>query len=398
MLKHLATMIVIGGVVFLMWGISPMVPLTVASQTAKASGKPAFQTMIAENVRRTTHIVSSRSTAALGFNIPLLRVYLPRIDNSAYAVVTFDTPRLFKASGQPVEFELERGGYNEKLYADEIRFVSPGGIAAPTYARAKGAGRIQYPLKIVTRTVHSGKTTNNPEVIINSPLVTYIDQNIPEMVFLQSSIGPVRAYDATGRQLIIKDYNASQAKGEITRRTLAFLGEIAEVQIDTVTQWAEMAFTYDLPPTKPLPDSYSGHTVSRPPKITATPGGKVSLTLIQSKRPTSPREASPKSPQTLDTGMQSFHNALAMPTNPENEAAIKQLIKAGADVNAKNNWGRMSLHLVTYRCDTTVVVQALIEAGADVNAQTAHGNTPLWLAQQMKCQENIRLLKQAGAK
>lgn len=58
----------------------------------------------------------------------------------------------------------------------------------------------------------------------------------------------------------------------------------------------------------------------------------------------------------------------------------------------------MSLHFVTYRCDTTIVVQALIEAGADVNARTVNGNTPLWLAQQMKCQENIRLLKQAGAK
>ena len=396
MLKQILTgIILIIGLVFSIWGKQP----AAGSHLAKESKKPIFQTVMPTTVREAIHIVSSRSTAAFGFNTPLVRIYLPRIDNSAYTIIKFDKPQLLNGNGKRVAREIEQGGYDLDLYSDEIRFTAPTGKKTVEYAKAKGTGQINYPIKITTSIIHPVKgASNDAGATIDGNFVIYTDQNISEMVFKQSHMGPVRAYDATGRQLIMGDYNASQVQGDIMRRTLSFLGEIAKVEIDTVTQWAEMKFSYELPPTKPLPESYRGHTVSRPPKITATPGGKVSLTLIPSEKRTSPEKASPKSPQTLDTGMQFFHYALAMPTSPENEAAVKQLIKAGADVNVKDNWGRMSLHFVTYRCDTTVVVQALIEAGADVNAKTANGNTPLWLAQQMKCQENIRLLIQAGAK
>lgn len=398
--KHLTNMIVMGGMVFLMWGTtSIMFPFAAATPPANGLGKPIFQTVTAKNVRIATHIVSSRSTAVFGFNTPVVRIYLPRIDNSAYAIIKFDEPKLLNNNGKSVTCEIERGGYDIYIYSDEIRFASPDRKKTVTYAKAIGTGQINYPLKITTSIIHPVEGVPDSAVAtINGNFVTYTDQNIPEMVFHQSQLGPVRAYDATGRQLIMGDYNASQAQGEIMRRTLSFLGKIAKVEVDTVTEWADLAFTYDLPPTKPLPESYSGHSVSRPPKITATPGGKVSVMLIQDKEPVAKKAAAAKSSQKLDTGLDFFHHALAMPTNPENESAIKQLIKAGADVNAKDNWGRMSLHFVTYRCDTTIVVQALIEAGADVNARTANGHTPLWFAQQMKCQENIRLLKQAGAK
>ena len=395
MLRQILTgIIVISAIVISVWGKQP----EALSPLEKTSIQPAFQTVTPTTVQGAIHIVSSRSTAALGFNTPLIRIYLPRIDNSAYAIIKFDEPKLLNINGKSIAREIERGGYDIDLYSDEIRFAAPDGMETLSYAKAKGTGRILYPLKITTRAGHSGQAANNPEVIINSYRVTYIDQNIPEMVFKQSHMGPVRAYDAMGRQLIMGDYNASQTQGEIMRRTLSFLGKIAKVEIDTVAEWTEMAFTYELPPTKPLPESYRGYVVSRPPEIKSTPGGKVSITLIQDEKPTAKKSVTAKSPPMMDTGLEFFHYALAMPTNPENEAAIKQLIKAGADVNAKDNWGRMSLHFVAYRCDTVAIVKALIAAGADVNARTVNGNTPLWLAQQMKCQENIRLLKQAGAK
>ena len=110
MLKNLATTIVTSGVMFLIWGTSPMVPLTTAPQTAIASGKPTFQTITAENIRRTTHIVSSRSTAALGFDTPLVRIYLPRTDSSAYAVVTFDTPGFLTQADNPLNSNWSAAG------------------------------------------------------------------------------------------------------------------------------------------------------------------------------------------------------------------------------------------------------------------------------------------------
>ena len=395
MLKQILTGIIL--IIFLLffnWGKQPIA----GSHHANTSVKPAFQTVTYDAVREMLQIVSSRSTASFGFNTPLVRIYLPRIENSAYAVVTFDKPQLMDTRGKPVAYELERGGYDKKLFADEIRFVVPNRTGTVAYAKAKGSGTIKYPTTIATHTVYSKMTDADEAATINGSLVTYIDKNIPDLTFQQSSIGPVRAYDATNRQLIMGDYNASQSDGKITRRTIEFSDEIAKVEIDTVTQWAEMAFIYELPPTRPLPESYRGHTVSRPPEIKATPGGKVSVTLIQAEKPAAKKASSVKSSQKIDTGLEFLHYALSMPTSPENEATIQQLIKAGADVNAKDDWGRMSLHLVAYRCDAVVVVRTLIAAGANVNAKTANGHTPLWLAEEMDCQENIRLLKQAGAK
>ncbi len=277
MSKQLLTVIIlISGMVFSTWENQSVA----SSRLAKASKQPTFHIVTPPNVQKSTQIVSSRSTAAFGFNAPLVRIYLPRIDNSTYAVIEFDEPMLLNDNGKSIACEIERGGYNIDLYSDEIRFAAPDGMETLSYAKAKGTGRILYPLKITTRAVHSGQPASNPEVIINGSRVTYIDQNISEMVFKQSHMGPVRAYDATGRQLIMGDYNASQTQGKIMRRTLSFLGKIAKVEIDTVAEWAEMAFSYKLPPTKPLPESYRGYVVSRPPQISATRDGDVSVRFV----------------------------------------------------------------------------------------------------------------------
>ena len=59
-----------------------------------------------------------------------------------------------------------------------------------------------------------------------------------------------------------------------------------------------------------------------------------------------------------------------------NIEAVKQHLAAGADVNAKNQLGRTSLHAAAYR-GRTVVVELLVANDADVNALSVNGKTPL---------------------
>lgn len=68
---------------------------------------------------------------------------------------------------------------------------------------------------------------------------------------------------------------------------------------------------------------------------------------------------------------------LFMAIDAENSDACKALIKAGADVNAKNDEGKTPL----MRVQSAALCKILIKAGANVNATTTSGMTPLMMAQ-----------------
>lgn len=73
--------------------------------------------------------------------------------------------------------------------------------------------------------------------------------------------------------------------------------------------------------------------------------------------------------------------------------AVKALIAAGADVNAKTNDGKTALMKAASRQDIETV-KILIAAGADVNVKTEDGQTALSRAKSANIAE---LLRKAGA-
>lgn len=76
---------------------------------------------------------------------------------------------------------------------------------------------------------------------------------------------------------------------------------------------------------------------------------------------------------------------------------LKKLIKDGADVNAKDNYGWTAMMMSAWNGHTECVA-ALISAGTDVNANDNYGNTAILLAAWDGNKDCVKLLKKAGAK
>lgn len=99
--------------------------------------------------------------------------------------------------------------------------------------------------------------------------------------------------------------------------------------------------------------------------------------------------------ETLDTDDQPLHIACWQ----KYESMVKVLIAAGADVNARGDFGSTPLHYAVFEGDeySTPIVRALLVAGADPNLiDKRSSSTPLKWAQREHhdgLAESIRLLK-----
>ncbi len=77
-------------------------------------------------------------------------------------------------------------------------------------------------------------------------------------------------------------------------------------------------------------------------------------------------------------------------------AAVRTLVEAGADVNARQGDGSTALHWASHR-DNREIAALLVRAGAEVNATNDLGVTPLWAACENGSSALVAILLEAGA-
>ena len=100
-----------------------------------------------------------------------------------------------------------------------------------------------------------------------------------------------------------------------------------------------------------------------------------------------------------NSGGTPLHYAATFSKNPE---ILSLLIKAGADVNAKDACGNTPLHGAASYNENPEILTILLNAGADVNAKNDGGTTPLdWATSPPRGKpkpKNAEVLRAAGGK
>ena len=227
---------------------------------AEEGPKPEFKTFTEDELRSAIKIVPARSYAVFGYNTPEVQLHLPQIANSSYAEIDFPDPVLTNDAGELVTFQVERGGYQEKTFSDEIRFQPTEGDAVLQFAHVKGTVKVKYPLSVKTQTFTPAKLGAKAlGVKINGPFVSFADEAFqpPDPSF--TKLRPVRAYDAAGRQLEAHSNSETGMDNDgVERKRMAFYGNVARLEIDSVDSWAELELPYDLAPAPMLPAGHEG--------------------------------------------------------------------------------------------------------------------------------------------
>ena len=98
-----------------------------------------------------------------------------------------------------------------------------------------------------------------------------------------------------------------------------------------------------------------------------------------------------------DNKMNLLDDKLIMASMLGNTHQASSYLKEGADVNAKNEFGRRPIHFCSMYQNITLL-KILLDNGARVNVKDREGNTPLKLARQRRLHDTCELLIKAGAK
>ena len=79
------------------------------------------------------------------------------------------------------------------------------------------------------------------------------------------------------------------------------------------------------------------------------------------------------------------------------EGVVARLIRAGVDINARDNGQRWTALAFAARDGKVGICDALLRAGAEVDATDSFGNTPLWRAASRSNTDVVDLLVANGA-
>ena len=225
-----------------------------------------FQSFTEAQLHSGMAVVAARSYAVFGYNTPEVRVKLPHVSNSSYSKIEFSAATLSNAAGKPVKFELEEGGYEESKFSDEIRFRTPDSDAVLQFAHVRGHVKLKYPLEVQTLAFTSGQTGPKELALkIDGPYVSFSEEtvHIPEVSF--ATLRPIRAYDSAGH--LLDQYSTTETSSDEngTETThMAFYGNVARLEIDSVQQWADLDLAYDLTPAPLLPVGHEGENPENP--------------------------------------------------------------------------------------------------------------------------------------
>ena len=212
---------------------------------------------------------AGRNYAWMGYNTPEIHLQMPAVDNSAYAEVTFDPPKLLDKTGKAVAYEVESGLYDPETHRNEVRFVPK--EAKPDsppveFVRAVGTIKVRYPAAGRTLVVKPGtapvaagaaKVSATPtSLIVDAPA----GWKMIEAPFGSGLEEPLRVYDAAGKRLE-EDQSQRLMQGREDggqKTTHVFKGKVGQVKLDVIDEWAEVDLAYDLPPMAKLPAEGAG--------------------------------------------------------------------------------------------------------------------------------------------
>lgn len=212
-----------------------------------------YQKLSLEQLKKAIKIVSKRSEAIFGFNTPEVACFFPRISNSAYGSIDFKDVKLRDKARHDIEYEAELSGFMEDSNSSEIRFLPASGQKTVTFDKAAGSVHIKYPLSLKTLSVKKGE--NSKLVQFDKRVIRYKTEGVAKAESLFAKLRPVRAYDASGRQLYQLGFSGFYSIGDGEFEALAFWGEPVRVEIDVVEQWAEFDMPFELAPADLLPAS-----------------------------------------------------------------------------------------------------------------------------------------------
>jgi hypothetical protein len=213
---------------------------------------------------------AGRNYAWIGYNTPEIHLQLPAVDNSAYADVTFEPPKLLDKTGKAVVYEVERGIYDAETHQDEVRFVPKDAKrdSPPVeFARAVGTIKVRYPAAGRTVVVKPGGAAVAAGAARVSATPTSLVVDAPAgWKMLEARFGsgleePLRAYDAAGKRLE-EDQSQLLMQGREDggkKTTHVFKGKVAQVKLDVIDGWAGWT-SHDLPPMAKLPAAGAGTT------------------------------------------------------------------------------------------------------------------------------------------